>query len=208
MDAQNNVVNVNETAEAAVVDLLANIFNGIAYMDPDTVRYNIERASDGGFAVEDRSIRMELANWLMSHFSLIFVGLLVNKDFRDTFMEAVSVEIALDDRPADFVMSIREEMKDPKPRESKGNFVLNFGEYNDSIYRKVNAKIANSFEKITPFNDAIDKLVADLSEDDMIDIGYCISNFAYLVRALSLNGLFATYVKSVVHSVQQNLEIA
>ena len=67
-------VYVDAIAEAAVIDMLASIFNGIAYIDADTVRYNIERACEGGFAREDRSISMELADWLMYNFSLIVVN--------------------------------------------------------------------------------------------------------------------------------------
>ena len=137
MDSQ-KTIKVDDVTEVAVVELLSNIFNSIAYMDPETVRRNLELGSEGGMSEQDRSIRMELGNYLMSHFSLIFIGLIVNQDFRDTFMEAVSVEIALDGKDADFVKKIRSEMKDDKVRDTKGNFVLNFSSYNDKIYRKIN----------------------------------------------------------------------
>ena len=189
------------------IDMLASIFNGIAYIDADTVRYNIERACEGGFAREDRSISMELADWLMYNFSLIFVGLISNKDFRETIMEAVSIELTLDDRPDDFVASIREDMNEGKALESKGNLVINFGAYSDKIFKIVNAKLADSFEKVSEYYDTIDNMSTELSEDDMIDIGYCVSNFAYLIRALSKNNLFTVYVKSVIGSVKQQLAI-
>ncbi len=206
MDSQ-KTIKVDDVTEVAVVELLSNVFNSIAYMDPETVRRNLELGSEGGMSEQDRSIRMELGNYLMSHFSLIFIGLIVNQDFRDTFMEAVSVEIALDDKDANFVKKIRSEMKDDKVRDTKGNFVLNFSSYNDKIYRKINGKLSDSFNIVSSFGDTVDNFVGELTDEDMTDIGFCVSNFMYLIRAFSQNALFTNYVKAVCHSVQQQLDL-
>lgn len=200
-------INVNATTEAAVVELLANIFDNIAILDSETVRRNIELATEDGMPKSDRAIRVELANYLMNHFSLIFVGLIVNQDFRDTFMEAVSVEMALDSKDELFVANIRTEMLDGKQRTSKGNFVLNFSHYNDGIYKKLNARLSDSFTKIEDFDGTINQFIEELSDDSKLDIGYCVSNFMYLIRAFAKNQLFAKYVKSVVKSVQEQLGI-
>lgn len=206
MSDTSNVV-VNPTAESAVVEILANVFNSISYMDPDTVRHNIELACEGGMSKSDRSIRVELANYLLSHFSLIFVGLIVNSEFRDTFKEAVSIELALDNKDKDFVKQMRKEMSDSAHIESKGNFVLNFGNFNENVYKKMNSKLSDSFSKITEYDEVIDELVGELTEEDMIDIGYCVSNFMYLIRAFAKNTMFANYVKTVIHNVQDTLKI-
>ena len=203
----NGKVNVNPSAEAAVVELLANVFTSISYIDASTVRRNIELASEGGMSKFDRSIRVELANYLISHFSLIFVGLIVNKDFRDTFMEAVSVEMALDGKNEAFVAKIRDEMTENLPKVSKGNFVLDFSAYNDNIYKKLNTKLSRSFDKISEFDATLDQFASELSDEDKINIGYCVSNFMYVIRAFAKNQLFSNYVKSVVHSVQEQLDI-
>ena len=206
MDSQ-TMIKVDKVAEAAVVGLLSDVFDSIAYLDAETVRKNVELAA-GGMSKYDRSIRMELGNYLMSHFALIFVGLIVNADFRNTFMEAVSVEITLDNKDSEFVSKIRGEMKDDKIRDSKGNFVIDFSSYNDKVYRKINGKLSDSFGRVSAFNTTIDTFITELTEDDMLDIGYCISNFMYLIRAFSKNALFTNYVKAVVHKVQSQLEIA
>lgn len=200
-------VKVDPIAEAAIVELLANVFNGVAYMDADTVRHNIELATDDGMSKSDRSIRVELANYLLSHFSLVFVGLIVNKEFRETFKEAVSVEIALDNKDEEFVKRIRSEMQDGANLPTKGNFVVNFGSYNENIYKKLNGKLSNSFSKITQYDDTMSELIEELTDDDMIDIGFCASNFMYLIRAFAKNPLFANYVKTVVYNVQVTLGI-
>lgn len=201
-------VKVDPIAEAAVVELIANVFNGVGYMDADTVRHNIELATEGGLSKSDRAIKVELANYLLSHFSLIFVGLIVNAEFRDTFKEAVSVEIALDGKSNEFVQKIRREMNEGEYLgESKGSFVINLSRYNDSIYKKLNGKLSLSFSKITQFDDTVSMLIDELTEDDKISIGFCASNFMYLYRAFAKNLLFANYVKTVVSNVQGTLGI-
>lgn len=201
-------VKVDPIAEAAVVELLANVFNGVGYMDADTVRHNIELATNDGLSKSDRAIKVELANYLLSHFSLIFVGLIVNSEFRDTFKEAVSVEIALDGKSEDFVRKIRKEMNEGESMgESKGSFVINLSNYNDNIYKKLNGKLSLSFSKITQYDETVNLLMDELSDDDKISIGFCASNFMYLYRAFAKNMLFANYVKTVVSNVQSTLGI-
>ncbi len=87
---------VDDHAERAVVALLANMFESVAYVDADTVRKNIELGCRGGFSRSDRSVPEEVAEYLMRHAGMIFLGLIINEDFRDTFMEAVAIEEALD----------------------------------------------------------------------------------------------------------------
>ena len=203
-------VEVNPETEVSVINLLATVFNPIAYMEPSTVRYNMELACPGGMSKEDRSMRMELGNYLINHFSVIYFGLIANGVFREAIKEAVSVEIALDEKDADFVADIRKNMKydDGKPaKPSKGNYTLNFSAYNDDFYRKFNEKVLASFEKTTAYDDVIDEMAHELEQDDLLDIGFIASNFAYAYRAFSKNETFAHYIKSVVHSVETELGI-
>ena len=176
-------------------------------MEPSTVRHNVELACEGGMPRDDRSIRAELANYLMSHFSLLYIGLIINKEFRDTFVEAVSVEIALDDKDEEFVNNIRKDMQDGRPKTSKGNYVINLSSYNEKVYQKLNGKLAESFDKVIQFNDAITEIAADLTDEECSEIGFVASNFMYLIRAFAKNPLFANYAKSVLHTVQEQLDV-
>lgn len=203
----NDNVFVNDVAELAVVKLVSTIFSDVAYMEPSTVRHNVELACEGGMSREDRSIRAELANYLMSHFSLLYIGLIINKEFRDTFVEAVSVEIALDDKDEEFVNNIRKDMQDGRPKTSKGNYVINLSSYNEKVYQKLNGKLAESFDKVIQFNDAITEIAADLTDEECSEIGFVASNFMYLIRAFAKNPLFTNYAKSVLHTVQEQLDI-
>ena len=98
-------------------------------------------------------------------------------------------------------------MQDGKVKPSKGNFVVNFGAYNEKVYKKLNGKLADSFDSVVQFNDAITAIAADLGEKERSEIGFVSSNFMYLIRAFSKNHLFTNYTKSVIHTVQEQLGV-
>ncbi|MBO5435119.1 hypothetical protein J6A31_04785 [bacterium] len=202
-----NQVNVNELAEAAIVKFIATIFGDIAVLDPDTVRHNVELACKGGMSEADRSIRAELAVYLLKNFAYIYMGLIANAEFRDTFKEAVSVEIALDSKSEAFVKQIRGDMKFGKAGTSKGNFVIDLSSYSNSVHKKFNNQAAESLNKIASYGDAIGEMMQEMTNEDKVVNGFCISNFMYVIRAFAKNELFANYVKTVVHGVQNELGI-
>lgn len=195
----------NFVTEKVVVEVLATIFDDIAYMDPGTVRHNIELACSDGMSKSDRSIPADLANHLLNNFAFIYAGLIVNDDFRETIKEAVSVEIALDSKSEEFVKQIRGDMLDNRIKRAKNFFVINFDTYNETVFKKLTGKMFESFSKLKHFNAVIDSFCEDLTDADKISIGFCISNFMYLIRAFSKNQLFANYVNTVVRSVQYQI---
>ena len=208
IDNKTTGIDVNPETEASVINILATIFNPISYMEPSTVRYNIERGCPGGMSKDDRSMRVELGNFIINHFAVIYFGLIANDVFRESIKEAVSVEIALDDKDEAFIADIRKSMKyeeEKQTKPSKGNYVVNFSAYNDDFYRKFNEKLLASFEKTSAFDDVIDDMARELKQDDLLDIGFIASNFMYLYRAVAKNEVFAHYIKSVVHSVEKEL---
>lgn len=204
----NSTTKVDAIAEGAVVELINILFRDVAYLDYETVYHNIKLACEDGASKSDRSIPVELANYLLNHFEIIYVGFLANAEFRDTFRDVVSVEIALESESAESVSEVRAAMRDANKPESRGNFVINLSKYNDNVYKKLNGTISNSFSKIKSYEGVIDDLSSDLSDDAKIEIGFCISNFMYLLRAFAKNDMFANYVKSIIRSVQKDLGIA
>ncbi len=192
---------VDYLAQVAVVELLSTMF-GFAYLDPETLRDNIRMGSKGKLSRRDRSIDKKLADYLLENFAYIFAGLIGNEGFRNVFMEAVSSELVLEDRDEVFVQGLRAEMNAGKEPDSGEVYILDFSKYDDPIYRRINGILAESFDQLKAHSGWIDELVRGLSEDDVIDIGFCISNFVFLVRAFSQNGLFTQYVKSVIERVK------
>lgn len=196
----------NELAVQGISDLIGVLFKDVAYLDVSTLRDNFNLAS-GGMPVSDRSIRAELANYLMSHFGLIYVGLIANQDFRETVAEAVTVEIALTSKTPEFVRHFRHNMLDGTAKQSKGNFVIDLSKFDVNVYKKISGKLFGSIEKIADLDNAVTSLVNDLDDEAKISIGLCMSNFMYLIRAFAKNELFVKYVKTVIHEVEVTLNI-
>ena len=208
MSSENAMPTVDPAAEVAVVSLLSDIFSDITHLDAETVHANLQLGCRGGFSEADRSMRIELGNYIMSHFALILTGLLVNRDFRETFVEAVQLESALMNESSENVAKLREQMPDSVgDRVSKGNYVVDFSKYNDMIYRRINDKVLSSFDRVIPFEEILDSSVEALSADARADISIIVSNFMLLFRAFSKNGLFTDYVKDVLHTVKTDLKI-
>jgi hypothetical protein len=199
--------NIDMTAENTTVDMLDTLFGHIAYLDPDTVRFNLGLASEGGFTKEDRSIRFELANFLMNNFAYVFLGLVINPEFRDSFIQAVKLEIGIDYTDNETKAQMRRDIRLPEmhKKSSKGDYVVDLSKYDDHIFRVINKKLSGSFEKVSDYNDGIDQVIAAMTSNDMINVGFCVSNFMYLIRAFSKNDLFVDYVKTVVSSVKDTL---
>ena len=207
---ENKQIKVNDDTEARVVNFIANLFNPIAYMEPTVMRHNMELACVGGMSKEDRSMRIGLGNYLINHFSTFYMGLITNDVFRQAVMEAVTVEIALDEKNEDFVRETRRSMIHIKEHDaaSKGDYVLDFGKYNDDFFKKFCQKLADSFTKTEEFEDAENEMITQLLDEEKIDNGFIISNFAYLFRAFAKNEIFAHYVKTVIHGVEKQIGIA
>ena len=192
-------IHIDSHAEKAVVYFLAQLFPLIAYTDTSEIHKNIELGCEGGMTYHDRSISMELADVLMSEFGLIYTGLIVNKEFREAFVEAISTEKALDMRNAEFVSKIRRDMGDDMygVSDHEDYYVIDLSRYNDEIFRQIAGTLARSFNIIEPYEEEVDLFAAELSEDDRIGIGYIASNFMYLIRAFAHNPLFTGYVLKV-----------
>lgn len=202
-----STVQADTAAEIAVVQLLSDMFLGISYLDTETIQKNVKLACAKGASVDDRSIKVEVANYLMSNFSIIFMGLVINPEFRNTFKDAVSVEVVLDEKDEAYVKEVREQMKSSHTKPSKGNFVINLESYNDNVYRKILNKLIESFSRVEEYNDVVDEIASELTIDDAVTIGFCVSNFMYLIRALAKNEVFFDYVRMTVRSVKDNLEL-
>lgn len=202
-------VNVDPTTEEAVVNLFASLFNDMSRMVPVDIRHNLECLSEGGFSVEDRTFKKSTVNYLVSRFSLIFVGVLANKEFRTAFVDAIAMEQNLDDQTPEKQAEIRADMNSIKLKNTDNNatITIDFSKFNDSVYRSLNKQLGKSLTKIDGYDDAIDEIIEHLSVDDKDVIGFIISNFAYLLRAFEKDVVFFAYVTSVLKSVQNSMAL-
>ena len=204
----NQTATVHPIAEAAVAEFLENLFGSVAFLDPETVYRNMQMACAGNTAPQDRSLNERTAKYLLSHFALILAGLATNADFRMTFAQAVSIEIALEGKDADFVKRMRTEMRSAGGVVQGKAVILNLSAYDDALYKQINRDVADSFKKTKPYHAYVDEAIAALDEEARMQIGFCASNFMYVIRAFAYNGAFLDYVRSVLRSVQEFLDIA
>lgn len=202
-----NDVTVDELAENAVVQLLAGLFNDVAYMTAADVRHNIQCMTKGGFSPEDRTCKSNVVNYLVSRFSLIFVGLLSNKEFREAFRDAIIMEQNLEDQAPEKQKEIRSDMNtvQMKTPAQAVDMVFDFSRYNEALYQKINTKLLDSFNKMDGYDDAIDEIIRHQTTECKDEIGYIVSNFAYLIKAFDKNMVFFAYVSSVLKHVQASM---
>ena len=207
MENNGKPVEVNALAEEAVVRLAATLFNFTAQMDREAMRHNIELAA-GGMPVEDRTIRAELANYLLARISVFTFGLVLSEDFRYTVRDAVAMEMQLEKESGVFVQEVRADMaRGVRVRPSKGNYVINLGRYNDKTFKFVMAKVAASAEACAPFDKEIEAAAKSLSDEAQLEIGFIVSNFMYLIRAFAKNLTFTDIVQQVLRDVQRQLDL-
>lgn len=204
-----NDAKVDSLSENAVVQLLAGLFNDVAYMTPEDVRHNIQCVSAGGFPVADRTYKSKIVNYLLSRFSLIFAGLLSNDDFRQAFIDAIALEQNIDDQPAATQVEIRSDMNSVKVKntDTAAPMIFDLSHYNDDMFKKINSKLLDSMMKLDGYDDAIDDMIEHESEKCKEEFGYIVSNFAYLLRSFDKNTVFLAYVSSVLKSVQTAMDI-
>lgn len=202
-----NDATVDELAENAVVQLLAGLFNDVAYMTAGDVRHNIQCMSEGGFSAEDRTCKSNVVNYLISRFSLIFVGLLSNKEFREAFLDAIAMEQNLEDQTPEKQKEIRRDMNTVQMKTSAQSvdMVFNFSRYDEALYQKINAKLLDSFNRMDGYDDAIDEMIRHQTPECKDEIGAIVSNFAYLLKAFDKNMVFFAYVSSVLKHVQASM---
>lgn len=206
---KNNFNFPNIDSETTVVRMIGDIFSDVAYLDADTLRENIFNGCDSWTHEKYRTIDKGVADYLMDNLATIFMGLILNESFRDIFVEAVSIEVSLEQREGfdkdEFISGIRQSMKSENVALSGDSYTINLEEYNEDALNMVESKLAESFEKVSKYSDAINLIADELDDDAKIDIGFCISNFMYLIRAFALNQVFFAYTRKIVDSVKESL---
>ena len=195
-------------AEDFIVALIGEYFGNIAAIDDKTLRENIVLGCENGFSEEDRSVRAELVDYLFDNFSVIYLGLLVNDDFRSSFKKAVDLKLDLADKSRSYIRDVRQQLRDGPVLPSKGNVVIDLSRFDLAAAKEVSVRVRSSMDKIAPFSDEFNSIVQEVTDPDAAVIGFCISNFMYLIRAFDKNPTFENYVRSIVKTVGTNLGIA
>lgn len=198
----------DNVAELAVVELLSNLFDGVAYLDINVVKRNIELSCSGNSDSFDRTISKKRVNFTLKHMGIIYMALLLNGEVRDMMTEGVSVELAFDKLPADEVEEYRKLLQKKPYDPTDPVFVIDLSKFDDGIYRYLNLTLSQSFDAVSQFDEGIEEIYDSLTEDDYMKLGFVFSNFFYLIRALSHNDTFYKWFQDVIKGIESELEAA
>ncbi len=202
-------VGARTLAEDFSCALIGEYFGNVAAIDEKTIRENIALGSEGGFPEEDRTVRAETVDYLLRYFSVIYLGLLANEDFRAAFGEAVNFEMEMNGKSRDYEHEMRRQQEQgEQPAPSEHSVIIDLGRFNLSVAKNISGRIKASMDMIAPFAEEFESLVKEETDEDAAKIGFCICNFMYLIKAFEKNPAFYEQVRSVVKAVADGLGIA
>lgn len=192
-------------AAGGLVEMLRGMTGGFAILSDEVLANNVKLLSGSGMSYEDRTISFECAEYVMSNMAYMFMGLVLDPNFKKSFIDALNVELQIDGQPANVKEQTRKQMKDGKPFASKGSIVLGVTQFVQPIQDDLIRKMNEGFGKLDPYAAEFDAAVAGLTVEQKIEIGFVVSNFVYLIRAFSQNDMFMSYVVTVIEKVKATL---
>jgi hypothetical protein len=201
---QNNSVSQEAYSDSMTnfVKVMKSMVGGFALLDENVMNQNLKMARGEGMTVDDRTISFECADYLFSNLAYIFMGLVLDGNFKQAFLDALGVEMQIDKQPADVKAKARNAMKDPKPYKSNGSIVLGITTFMPAIENELMVKMNNGFKALDKYADEFDNEVAKFTKEQKAEYGFIFSNFMYLIRAFTHNDMFMSYVITVIEKVK------
>ncbi len=189
-------------AVEAFVKKMREMVEPFAYMDDDIIRKNTDLAVGNGMSADDRTISFECAHYIMTNLAYIFMGVVLDESFRNTFVECLNVEIEFDKKSEEQKKKIRDKMKDKKPYDSMGSIVIGVSSFSPLVDKLFSAGLAEGFDTLEKHEDEFDSAVEALTDEEKTKLGFLFSNWMYLIRAFTHNDLFMSYIVTVIEKVK------
>lgn len=203
--ATNNATVVADTGTTSpvllFVEQMRNLVSSFAILSDEVISQNVKMAL-GGFPAEDRTMPYEVVDYLMANMGFIFMGLVLDENFKNAFTESLKVELQIDSQPDNVKAATREKMRDPKNYKSRGSMVIGTSDFVPEVKTVLAKKLQNSFSALDGFADEFDAEINHLTREQKLEYGFIFSNFMYLARAFTHNDLFMSYVISVIEKVK------
>lgn len=185
----------------AFVARMSDIVGSFAILSDDVLAQNISLATNG-FSVEDRTLPYEIAEYLMSNMAYIFMGLVLDNNFKNAFMESLKVELEIDSQPENIRLLTRAKMKEDKKYSTIGSIVVGTSDFVPEIKAILAKKMQQGFTSLDGFAEEFDAEINHLTREQKLEYGFIFSNFMYLQRAFTHNDIFMSYVISVIEKVK------
>lgn len=190
-----------ENPLVSFVAKMSDIVGSFAILSNDVLTQNIALATDG-FSVEDRTLPYEIAEYLMSNMAYIFMGLVLDNNFKNAFKESLKVELQIDSQPENIRLVTRAKMKEDKKYSTIGSIVVGTSDFVPEVKAVLAKKMQQSFTSLDGFAEEFDAEISHLTREQKLEYGFIFSNFMYLLRAFTHNDIFMSYVISVIEKVK------
>lgn len=189
------------------VGQLRNMVGGFAVLSEEVLKKNLKLAAGDGMTYDDRTISFECIDYMVSNLAYIFMGLVMDDNFKNSFIEALNLEISLDDQTPEMRAQIRKETSDPNGNKyhSNGSLILGVTTFMPHIAAALHVKMQAGFDALDPYAAEFDAEVRKMPNERRIELGFIFSNFMYLIRAISHNDVFMSYIITVIEKVKENL---
>lgn len=180
---------------------MKNMVGSFAILSDDVISQNMKMAL-GGFPAEDRTLPYEVAEYLMSNMGFIFMGLVLDENFKNAFKESLKIELQIDKQPDNVKAATRAKMGNQKSYKSRGAMVIGTSEFLPEVKAALIKKMQDSFNQLNGFAEEFDAEIKNLTRTQKLEYGFIFSNFMYLARAFTHNDMFMSYVISVIEKVK------
>lgn len=185
----------------AFVAQMSDIVSSFAILSDEVLTQNIKMATSG-FSTEDRTLPYEIAEYLMSNMGYIFMGLVLDNNFKNAFKESLKVELQIDSQPENVRIATRAKMKEDKKYSTIGSIVVGTSDFVPEVKAILAQKMQQSFTSLDGFAEEFDAEIGHLTREQKLEYGFIFSNFMYLMRAFTHNDIFMSYVISVIEKVK------
>lgn len=185
------------------INMMKNMVGSFAILSDEVIEQNMQLASGKGMTPDDRTVSFECADYLMSNLAFVFMGLVLDENFKNAFMESLMVELQIDSQPEEEKKKVRESMKDKREYKSNGSIVIGVTSFMPNVEAELLNRMNAGFASLDAFADEFDEEVSKLTPEQKIEYGFIFSNFMYLIRAFTHNDMFMSYVITVIEKVKQ-----
>lgn len=186
----------------AFINTVHKMVGSFANLNSQVIEQNFKVAMGNGMSVDDRSVPFECADYVISNLGYIIMGIVLDKDFKQAFIDAVLIEVNIDSKDDDAKKTMRENMKVKRETKSLGSVVIGITSFTHEMEVNLFERMTQSFNDLDSFSGEFDAEVKKMTEEDKSEYGFIFSNWMYLIRAFTHNEKFLSYVIAVIEKVK------
>lgn len=185
-------IHINQKAMYCVLQLIDSTWSDIAYIDKDTLMENLEMLSDGITSVGDRSIEKDIAHYLLDNYAMLYLTMALSSNYRTL------CKFAVDAAKEDMYFPYADDDATFRNRDDSSEYIICLSRYDKFMASTFIRRISVSMEKAEKYYPVMDYAMCNLSDEDKLIIGYCISNLFYLIKAFYISGAFVDDTKHFI----------